>query len=246
MLSRISRFIVSVLKHWGVLVTSGAIIGALSIWQGIGHTVKPWAYWTVAITGLFIAFFRAWNDQANAVEITKAANSALLAKIGELEWPPDRPKVGFSEWGTVRPEDLPEGHHPAMMWQHGFWLSNDGGPALEVRVEDFSVGIRQAKSRIIPRIEGHSRGFALIWLEGINPVLKFELGAILMQAVDAEINQGKMRYGQEYRILLRATYRDFNDVWYSSEAEMIFHHHLGRLEFSSVFQKRLGFKRARD
>jgi len=43
-------------------VTGGFTIGLLSIWQGTGHTTKPWAYWAVAIVGLGAACFRAWRD----------------------------------------------------------------------------------------------------------------------------------------------------------------------------------------
>jgi hypothetical protein len=37
-------------KQWGTLVTSGALIGSLSIWQGLGHPVRhvfigQWYYW---------------------------------------------------------------------------------------------------------------------------------------------------------------------------------------------------------
>lgn len=44
-------------------MTSGAIIGALSIWQSTGHTVRPTVYWAIALIGLLFATYRAWNDQ---------------------------------------------------------------------------------------------------------------------------------------------------------------------------------------
>jgi uncharacterized membrane protein len=73
---RVWQFIKSVTHHWGVLVTGGVAIGVLGVWQGTGHVVKPWVYWLVAIVGLFVAFFKAWNDQANEKE-------KALAKIAE-------------------------------------------------------------------------------------------------------------------------------------------------------------------
>jgi hypothetical protein len=53
----------AVRKHWGSLVTGGVFIGGLGIWQGLGHSVAPWVYWLVAILGLAVASFFAWNDE---------------------------------------------------------------------------------------------------------------------------------------------------------------------------------------
>ena len=55
-------------KHWGSIVTSVAMIGALSVWQSIGHTVKPAVYWTIAVVGFVFAAYRAWNDQYEQFE----------------------------------------------------------------------------------------------------------------------------------------------------------------------------------
>jgi hypothetical protein len=74
---RISQFLQAVVTHWGVLVTGGFAIGVLGIWQGTGHQVRPWVYWIVAIIGLFLAFFKAWNDQVNEKE-------QALTKVNEI------------------------------------------------------------------------------------------------------------------------------------------------------------------
>jgi hypothetical protein len=57
------EFVNSVRKHWGSLVTSGSLIGGLSIWQGTGHSVRPWIYWLVALGGFTIACFKSWQEQ---------------------------------------------------------------------------------------------------------------------------------------------------------------------------------------
>jgi len=57
------KFADAVRKHWGGIVTSGAIIGTLSIWQSTGHAVRPFVYWAIAVIGLLFATYRAWNDQ---------------------------------------------------------------------------------------------------------------------------------------------------------------------------------------
>jgi hypothetical protein len=49
--------------HWGALVTGGVFIGGLTIYQGVGHSVAPWVYWTIAADGLFWAAFLAWRAE---------------------------------------------------------------------------------------------------------------------------------------------------------------------------------------
>jgi hypothetical protein len=62
------QFMRSVIRHWGSLVTSGAIIGAVGLWDAIGHHVPSGIYWAILIVGLFIAFYRAWNEERIAKE----------------------------------------------------------------------------------------------------------------------------------------------------------------------------------
>lgn len=61
------KFITAVLKHWGVIVTGGIVIGLLSLWQNTGHGVPPGVYWAVAVVGLLTAFYRTWLDQYKQV-----------------------------------------------------------------------------------------------------------------------------------------------------------------------------------
>lgn len=180
------------------------------------------------------------NDLQKQLDDERSTASNLGRRIEQLEWPPDRPKIAFLDWREVEAQELPPDHHPAMLSQRGFHLFNDGGVALEVRVEDFMIGTTQAKSRIISRIDSHSRGFIPVWLETPSPVLKWEHLHMLKQVAETEIEAHRMPYGHEYRIPIRITYRDFNNLWYSSEADLIFHHHLGRIEFGSVTQSKLG------
>ncbi len=67
----------AVRRHWGILVTSGALIGALGIWQGLGHAVHPTVYWVVAIGGVVLAFYRAWVAEYDAKEKANHELSAL-------------------------------------------------------------------------------------------------------------------------------------------------------------------------
>ncbi len=52
-------------------MTSGALIGVLGIWQGLGHHVRPFVYWIIGIGGLVFAFYRAWQDEHDALLKTR-------------------------------------------------------------------------------------------------------------------------------------------------------------------------------
>ena len=67
-MSSLFEFIKAVLKHWGILVTSGVGIGALGIWQGTGHYIPHWVYWSVAAIGLVGACYKAWDAERQQVE----------------------------------------------------------------------------------------------------------------------------------------------------------------------------------
>jgi hypothetical protein len=54
-MSKSYQFVREVLRQWGTLVTSGALIGAIGIWQGLGHAVPHAVYWAVALSGLAVA-----------------------------------------------------------------------------------------------------------------------------------------------------------------------------------------------
>jgi hypothetical protein len=66
------RFCSDVIHQWGSLVTSGAIIGVIGIWQATGHPVPPSVYWSIAGIGLFIAFYLAWRKEHIAKELATA------------------------------------------------------------------------------------------------------------------------------------------------------------------------------
>jgi hypothetical protein len=87
---RIIDFILAVAKHWGALVTGGAAIGLISIWQETGHRVPAYVYWSIALLALFVAFFRAWKDKAEQVEGATAKAHELeqkrIATVDSAEW----------------------------------------------------------------------------------------------------------------------------------------------------------------
>src|SRR6185437_10030061 len=81
----IIQFANSVREQWGTLVTSGALIGCLGIWQATGHSLNPSVYWIIAIGGLLIAFYLAWNEQRIEKERLIAANEKS-SRATTVEW----------------------------------------------------------------------------------------------------------------------------------------------------------------
>lgn len=80
----IVEFLQAVRRHWGSLVTGGALIGILGIWQGVGHSVKPWVYWTIGAVGLAIAFFFSWLDEHKALQIAREKTDELQARLDAI------------------------------------------------------------------------------------------------------------------------------------------------------------------
>ena len=119
------RFLRAVARHWGSLVTSGAIIGAIGIsigiWEATGHHVPAIVYWAIGVVGLFFAFYRAWNEERNAKEKALAARTdaeviAAKARDWNTEWMQygDRFKE-YTRW-FVRAN-----------WQkHAYWNNEEG------------------------------------------------------------------------------------------------------------------------
>jgi hypothetical protein len=229
-----SKFIRALYSEWGSGVT-GTLSAPLFVAAFLTNGVPRLLCAVFATVCLYVAAYLVW-----AKERERALS--LAARIEALEFPPDRPKLSFVKWGPIEPKYLEGDSHPALAMQTGFSLANDGGTALEVKVADFVVGNIQAQSKVVPRIEANATGFAAVWLASPTPVFKWTLDQQLMQAAEDAINTRKVPYGGEYRIPLRVTYRDFGNVDYASEAELIFHHHLSRMEFSATTQSTLGLR----
>lgn len=196
-----------------------------AMWQKV-------AFAGLAIMCALVTCYKIW-------EAEKRTTTVLRKRIADLEWSPDRPKLSFVRWGQVDRDALPDEHHPAMNFQKGFYLQNDGGPALAVTIHDFQVGSETATSITLPRIQQDSVGFVPAYLSSGNPVFKWDLLGAMRTAAELAISQGTLRYGQEYAIPLRVEYRDFNNVGYLSHQELMFHHLYSRISFRPVSQTRL-------
>src|SRR5450432_1064429 len=89
------EFANELIKQWGTLVTSGAIIGALGVWQGLGHQLSPAVYWTIALIGLVVAVYRVWLAE-------KVNYETAIADLEHEKSLHVGPEISFG-WGAVPP-----------------------------------------------------------------------------------------------------------------------------------------------
>jgi|SRR5579862_7589102 len=136
-------------RHWGAVVTSGALIGALGIWQGLGHAVPHSVYWAVALVGLAAAGYKAWEAE-NTKYIT--ANAGLECERSLH----GGPEISFM-WGRVPPLNLKK-----------TLLIENSGPvdAYEIKIDDIGLNPPACAARfpLIPKCP-----------KGQSEALKFEL-----------------------------------------------------------------------
>ena len=62
------EFLRAVIRHWSSLVTGGVVIALMTVWQGTGHKIPPALYWVIAAAALFVACFKAWEEERSAKE----------------------------------------------------------------------------------------------------------------------------------------------------------------------------------
>jgi hypothetical protein len=223
---RVWNFVRSVWEHWGVVVTGPIVSVLLGVWSWTGHSVPSWIYWPICLGGLFVAFFKAWKDQVNLVE-------KLQAEKAKLEWPEDRPKLSFLRWGRAKDES------GFTTFEHGFYLANDGGAALDVFVERFEIDATMAaSSQAVARIEGGTEGFVLVWIENESPLTKWGLDEALKKVAEEKIDHMQLHYGQLLEVPLSVVYRDFNEIGYRTRTTMRYLHTNGRIDFTAPHQEK--------
>lgn len=152
----------------------------------------------------------------------------------------NRPHVVFESWGLISPDDplarlIPGPNGELKLFQKGFYLFNHGGPAFDVRVEDFEIEPSvHASSREINDIPEKSRGFALVWVAGYPQpwflhVEKFDLLETIKNATDKKF--GIHFFGPDPIIRIHVRYKDVDNGVHRSSADLKFLRNLSRLEF---------------
>lgn len=170
-------------------------------------------------------FANAEAEQDRRFSEVKRELAEARSEIERLIWLPGRPQVHIREWSQIPADHAAAIYSPQMpgMKQHGFVLQNDGGPALEVHVEDFSIQSKlTAKSDTVSRL-GAEGGFTLVWMEGtfggIGIESKWDLLYKLRRISDELYSE------QSYRpdgptVQLSITYRDSRGQRYRTLQEM--------------------------
>jgi hypothetical protein len=187
---------------------------------------EVWAIGALLITCAFLFEF-SFRLHKNYETLACKAIADLQQKVEVLTWPPERPQIAFHGWGQIPPQFAPGGAKDtsSYIFQHGFYLENDGGAALEVTVEGFKFGLFDARSETISRIEGKNKGFAKIWLGGavqINPLVKWNLDTALLKTWGAMVDQKELTLRDPLLLPISVIYRDYNNLWYRSKCELRF------------------------
>lgn len=200
-----------------------------------------WPYFILIIIFLAFHFIRAPYKLDEQKTSVIANNQKIIqskeAEILVLTWPPDRPQISFHSWGQMQPQFAPPFVNDlnSYMFQNGFYLSNDGGPALEIEIEDFQIGAsHSAFGRTISRIGSKAQGFMPILIRDAMPMSRYALNVALVQAREAKININELAWSSPLTIPLCVAYRDFGNVRYRTHCELHFVHKPGQIDGQSI------------
>lgn len=76
-------FVRSILRHWGAVVTGGAIIGGLGIYAAV-RNLPHWSYFVIGGLGMVVASYGAWLDEHKKAEAASALSANLQAKLDAI------------------------------------------------------------------------------------------------------------------------------------------------------------------
>jgi hypothetical protein len=133
-----------------------------------------------------------------------------------------------------------------MLQEYGFYFTNDGGAALEISVERFSIGhgVCGCGCATLARIKANDMGFVPIALEG-NYAGVWMLDKAIKAAFEASnpslASPTPNAFLEPFEIQVSVIYRDHNGNWYKSIAMMQYIWEAlsaDRIEFSATRQER--------
>jgi hypothetical protein len=157
------HFLYAVSRHWGSLMTSGFLMGFLYIWQGTGHDVPHYIFWIIAIVGIFVACYKAWDEERLAKEKALSEKTSVelaltLAKAERSE-PPSNPSFAPRSYKR-REED----------GRCGLTITNSGYAAYDVHIPDTTLGDSYILhfDGVFSQVAHQEEVFFSTWLEGIN------------------------------------------------------------------------------
>jgi hypothetical protein len=230
----------AVISAWYGWVGASATAGMIGFGQGMKWWESPSksAYIAIIVSGFVISVFQAWVLEHRSADV-------LANKVEELTWPDNRPMLSFDHWGRIEPKFLaPDSqNNPSLLAQYGFYVKNDGGVALEVAIQQFRITSELlAVAGKTPRVEAHSDGFVPVWIDNEVPLSMWCLDI----ALEKEFNQRRpdlasVLKDDSYLLPISVTYRDFNNNWYITYADLRYVCDLwypNRIEFTAPRQER--------
>jgi hypothetical protein len=209
-------------RRWGAIVTSGALIGALGIWQGLGHIVPPSVYWTVALAGLAVALYKVWE----------AENTKCLTARSEIEQEKSLhggPEISFG-WGAV----------PPLNTRRTLFIENSGETdAYEVKVDD--IGLNKiacaARFAVIPKCPKNSKEPLSFNLTG-NSVPPNHTNEIEMVVYASGSDFSKDEKGKDVVDLpIRATFEEYGGARYEANFRLLGDTYLEKVSVHRVSRK---------
>jgi hypothetical protein len=165
------------------------------------------------------------TQNALTTKLTAAEQrSALLDEhLRKRNFPDNRPRITFDRWGNQ------EGPGGVLRHEAGLYLTNHGETALELILDDFTLGPDKWVGEKLSTIESKQKGF-----------MKVERTTFVYgNAQRWDLLDGfKAAKKQEQRIHLR--YRDFNNNWYRSTALLKCAPNFGGIKVEATTQEPLG------
>jgi hypothetical protein len=146
-------------------------------------------------------------------------NALLQERISSQTWPDKRPQITLDKWGH-------RVFGTKLQQEMGFYVTNHGETALEVTVEPFVLGTTKWVSSPLSTIESGQKDFILVWPDGRQP---YE-GANCWMALSIESRDS---------LCVQVRYRDFNNNWYRTTAQMKVKS-FGCIELGASTQEKLG------
>jgi hypothetical protein len=153
------------------------------------------------------------------IEDKAAAIQTLEMETQKLRWPDNHPVIRFVEWDQN---------------ERGFVLANDGGPSLEVQVEEFKVGSNVWSSASIPGIPPDTHRGVLVWGTLAGPFERFQL----LHAMKSAAGPAAL-YAPDYSVNVSLRVRDSRNLWYRSKATLTLIRSQGVLKFGPTTMEKI-------
>ena len=240
---------------WGLFWAADAFIekydpmGIKPSWDaGTTHLPSHWQTWLVGLLLLVMLSIIEGSYRHHTATSKKSASvlNDLTARVEKLTWPDDRPKLAIFMWGARQANFLPihSLNDKSLLAEYGFYLVNDGGTALDITVEPFTVTENlRAIGKSLARLEYRNQGFVPVFIENEVPLSKWALDVALEQAwYQRNATLEGILKDEPLTIPVSVVYKDYSENWYRSRLELIFIAELlmpNKIDFGPVTQERV-------